>query len=336
MKAFVTGATGLLGNNVCRLLKTKGYEIKALVRSKDKAKKWLGDLDLTLVEGDMAKVADFAPELKGSDVVFHTAAYFREYYKGASESHWQTLKSINIDGTRHLLEAAETYKVKKVIHVSSSGTIGESSNELADENTPADDLVRRNLYFKSKLETDQMIQNFLQDHSLAITTILPGWMFGPYDTAPTAAGQLVLDFARRKLPASFEGGSMIVDVRDVANAMFEAVGLGESGERYLVAGKYHKLSDLTQLLETLSDVKAPRLKLSKSLAVGLAWTSEKWAKLRNKDSLLSVDGVKALMNPQLLSSAKAEKILHANFRPLEKTLKDTLSWYQMNGYLSLS
>ena len=334
MKAFVTGATGLLGNNLCRLLKTKGYRIKALVRSPEKAKKWLTDLDLELVQGDMSNVADFAANLKGIDVLFHTAAYFREYYKADRQKHWQNLKTINIDGTRALLEAAEAYKVKKVIHVSSSGTIGSSATGFADENNAADELVRKNLYFKSKLETDEMIQAFLKEHSLAVTSILPAWMFGPYDTAPTAAGQLVLDFARKKLPARFDGGSMMVDARDVAKTMFEAVGLGESGERYLVAGRYYQMSELIQTLERVSQVKAPRLKLPKSLILGLAWTSENLAKLGNKESLLTTDGVKTLMSSQVMSSAKAEKVLHTKFRPLEQTLNDTLLWYQTNGYLS--
>ncbi|MCA9837246.1 MAG: hypothetical protein KC422_10025, partial [Trueperaceae bacterium] len=81
-------------------------------------------------------------------------------------------------------------------------------------------------------------------------------------------------------------------------------------------------------------VQAPRLKLAKPLILGLARASQGLSRLRTKPSLLSVDGVKALMNPQELSSAKAQKILHAKFRPLEVTLKDTLEWYKGHGYLS--
>jgi len=34
MKAFVTGSTGLLGNNLVRLLVERGYDVKALARSR--------------------------------------------------------------------------------------------------------------------------------------------------------------------------------------------------------------------------------------------------------------------------------------------------------------
>ncbi|MCA9837247.1 MAG: NAD-dependent epimerase/dehydratase family protein, partial [Trueperaceae bacterium] len=248
MKAFVTGATGLLGINLIRLLKSKGYQVKALIRSKDKAQKWLGDLDLELIQGDMTRVGDFAPALAGCDVLFHTAAYFNDYYQGNPKSHWEKLKAVNIEGTRSLLEAAEAQQIKKFIYVSSSGTIGQAETNVADESTGADEQVKANLYFKSKVETDQMIETFLQSHSLAVTSLLPGWMFGPFDTVPSAAGRLILDFSQSKLPAQFEGSVMIVDVRDAANALFEAVGLGESGARYLVAGHFVKLTELLELL----------------------------------------------------------------------------------------
>ena len=46
MKAFITGSTGQLGVNLVRALVEQGYEVKALVRSAEKAKKVLGDLDI--------------------------------------------------------------------------------------------------------------------------------------------------------------------------------------------------------------------------------------------------------------------------------------------------
>ena len=81
MKAFVTGSTGLLGNNLVRQLVDQGHQVKGLIRSPEKAERLLGDLDVERVQGDMREVSGFAPELAGCDAVFHTAAYFREYYQ---------------------------------------------------------------------------------------------------------------------------------------------------------------------------------------------------------------------------------------------------------------
>lgn len=59
---FVTGATGLLGNN--------------LVRSRQKANKQFAPHDeLEIIEGDMTNVASFESHLNGCKTVFHTAIF---------------------------------------------------------------------------------------------------------------------------------------------------------------------------------------------------------------------------------------------------------------------
>jgi dihydroflavonol-4-reductase len=60
MRAFVTGSTGLLGNNLVRTLLQAGHEVCALARSKEKAHTTLGDTGVRMVEGDIRNVADFA------------------------------------------------------------------------------------------------------------------------------------------------------------------------------------------------------------------------------------------------------------------------------------
>lgn len=92
MKAFVTGSTGLLGNNLVRLLTEQGHTVKALVRSKEKAAKLFEGLEVTLVQGDMKDVPGFASDLEGCDVLFHAAAYFREYYQPGD--HWAELSRL--------------------------------------------------------------------------------------------------------------------------------------------------------------------------------------------------------------------------------------------------
>ena len=55
--AFVTGATGLLGNNLARELVARGYTVKALVRSRAKGEEQFNDLpSVELVVGDMADI----------------------------------------------------------------------------------------------------------------------------------------------------------------------------------------------------------------------------------------------------------------------------------------
>ena len=51
--AFVTGATGLLGNNLVRVLVNRGIKVTGLVRNIKNAKKQFPDLEITFVEGNL-------------------------------------------------------------------------------------------------------------------------------------------------------------------------------------------------------------------------------------------------------------------------------------------
>src|SRR5712692_8359732 len=193
MRAFVTGATGLLGSNLVHALLSQGHQVRGLVRSKEKAVRVFPSGQVEFITGDMSDVAAFAPSLAGCDALIHTAAYFREYYQPGD--HKAILEKINVQGTINLLIAAEKAGVKKAIHISSSGVIGlKPDGSPGDENTPPDDHSTSTLYFASKISAELAIGRFLKERALPVTLILPGWMWGPGDSAPTGSGQLVLDF----------------------------------------------------------------------------------------------------------------------------------------------
>jgi nucleoside-diphosphate-sugar epimerase len=71
MKMFVTGATGLLGSNLVRALRAEGHSVRALVRSKEKAQRQLGDTGAELVVGGMENVPGFVGALDGVEVSQH-------------------------------------------------------------------------------------------------------------------------------------------------------------------------------------------------------------------------------------------------------------------------
>ena len=61
-QAFVTGATGLLGNNLVRELAARGIAVRALARSVDKARQQFADLpQVQVVKGDMGEVGALPP-----------------------------------------------------------------------------------------------------------------------------------------------------------------------------------------------------------------------------------------------------------------------------------
>ena len=332
--AFVTGSTGLLGNNLVRLLAGRGVRVKALARSPGKAVKQFAGVPVEIVEGDMLDVARFAPALAGCDALFHTAAHFRDSYKGGK--HWDRLHAINVEGTARLLEAAYAAGVRRAVHTSSvavlNGRAGQLINETMERReADADD------YYRSKIQSDRAVHAFLDNHpDMFVAMVLPGWMFGPGDVGPTSAGQLVIDFVRRKLPGRIPGSFSVVDARDVAQHQAAALECGRSGERYLAAGRHMTMDDLFPLLARASGVTAPTRRIPLAMLRALAAGYELYGGITGKPAPVSRASVKLLAQEAGRSHydhAKSERELGCTFRPTEETLADTIAWYRANGDL---
>lgn len=333
MKTFVTGATGLLGNNLVRSLVEQGHEVKALVRSAEKARKQFGDLrNIEFVIGDMTAVEEFADQLTGCDVLFHTAAYFREYARRGDPEN--LLQKINVDASVKLFAAANERSVKRGIFTSSSGTIGlKPDGSPGDETTPPAPIGFENKYFHSKVLAEKALNERASQWQMDVVHILPGLMFGPGDAGPTGVGQLVIDFLMQKVPGIPDAGTEIADARDVADAMIVAATQGRNQQRYIVGGRFHTLKEVFAILEQISGVSSPKFVLPKAMMMIVAWLTEKAASRRGVEANITVMGVKTLTAKLQASSALAERELNATFRPLTETLRDTVEWFVDNGYV---
>ena len=324
---FVTGATGLLGNNLVRQLIAEGYHVKALVRSRQKADKQFDPHDkLDIIQGDITNVHSFESHLNGCETVFHTAAFFRDNYKGGS--HWSDLENINVNGTKYLLEAACNAGVKHFVHVSSIAVLDGEAGTLIDERCDRD-IENSDYYYRSKIISETTIREFARLHPMMkCYYILPGWIWGPGDLGPTSSGQLALDVMNRKLPAIVPGTFSVVDARDVAAAIIMVTQRGKPGERYLVAGRHIHMKDLVSMIGHYANVKTPTKTIPMPLLYCIAVLQELYGKLTGKPILLSLASVRLMAsqyNRTHFSSERYEKILGLQFRPLEQTLADTLS-----------
>lgn len=331
--AFVTGATGLLGNNLVRLLLSEGWTVRALARSRDKARQQFAGLEVEVVEGDLGKVSAFAAGLAGVDVLFHAAAYFRESYQGGS--HWEELHRINALGTAELFEAAYAAGVRRAVHTSSVAVLDGPRGSFIDETMrrreeDADD------YYRSKIQADAAVDRFLAAHpDFWAAFVLPGWMHGPGDIGPTSAGQFVLDYLHKRLPGVVPGNFSIVDARDVARAQLLVLDQGRRGERYLAAGRNMTVGELCQLLEKLTSVPAPTRNLPFWLLYVVGAMEEMKARLFGSKALLSMASVKLMEREEgrtNFNHAKSERELGLKFRPVEETLREEVKWYRENGY----
>ena len=330
MKAFVTGSTGFLGNNLVRQLVAQGHEVVALMRSTEKGQRVLGDVGgrVTFVQGDMTDIPGFAAQLDGCDVLFHAAAYFREYFQPGSAT--DNFERININATRALLTEAERRGVRKAIYVSSTTVIGMKPDGAAgDETTAPDPRQAKNLYAQSKVRAEAAVFDWLKDHTMPVVLVLPGWMYGPSDYAPTSAGQIVLDVLGKKMPGIPEGGSPVADVRDVADAMIRAVDTGKSGERYILGGKYATLNEIITTVARVGGVAAPRMQMPFRMVAITAPLLNLLAR-RGIGVYVPVEGMRDMARAAKVDSRKAERVLGATFRPLAETLADQVAWNVAN------
>lgn len=334
--AFVTGGVGLLGSNLVRLLVAAGFSVRALVRPEemDLVPIQFSGVPVEVVAGDMRDVAGFASSLGGIEILFHTAAFFREYYRGGS--HWEALYRTNVAGTRSLLEAAYHAGVRRFVHTSSIAVLDSRSSAVIDE-TMLRDERRADNYYRSKILADREVLDFLEKHpDMWAAMVLPGWMHGPGDAGPTPAGQSVLHFVRGKLPGVLLGAFPVVDARDVAAAMLLVAQKGRRGERYLAAGRSMTSAEFMACLERVSGVKAPARTIPLAAMYAMAAMGECWARLTRRPVMLGMAAVRLLdqrVEQLQFDHCKSRRELGLEFRSVEATLSDEIDWYRAHGYL---
>lgn len=326
--AFVTGATGLLGSNLVRALTAQGWSVRALARSDAKARRQFEGLgNVRVVQGDLNDAPALLSALEGADVLFHTAAAFRDSYKGGS--HRAELIRTNVDGTRALLETAKTAGVRRFVHTSSIAVLNGPPGALIDESMSRDERDADD-YYLSKILSERAVSAFLAENpEMWGCMVLPGWMWGPGDLGPTSSGQLAQDFLARRLPGVPPGGFSVVDARDVAEAMIAAERRGRRGERYLAAGRAMTMKALLPALERVSGVPAPTRSIPLSAMRVMALGGEAYARLTGRPVLVSMASVRLIAREGERNRYSADKLtreLGVGFRPVEETLADTVAW----------
>lgn len=167
MKALVTGATGFVGSHLAEALRRRGDEVTALVRSLKKAEA-LRPLAVRVIQGDLDDTAALAKAVEGQDAVYHVAGII----SARSEADFM---AANLDGTRHLVEAAKAAGAPRFVLVSSMAAGGPSprGRPLKGEEPP--NPVTR--YGRSKLAAERVVEA----SDLPWTIVRPPMVYGPRD-----------------------------------------------------------------------------------------------------------------------------------------------------------
>jgi NADH dehydrogenase len=111
---LIVGATGLLGGEVCYLLRARGSRVRALVRpTSDRARvARLRGRGVEIVEGDLKDRRSLAAACHGVDTVVTTATSTLSRQTG------DTIETVDRHGQRDLIDVAEAAGVHHVVYVS--------------------------------------------------------------------------------------------------------------------------------------------------------------------------------------------------------------------------
>jgi dihydroflavonol-4-reductase len=323
---MVTGAAGHIGANLVRALLARGRPVSALVHRDRRA---LEGLDIRQVEGDILDPPSLRRAFEGAEVVYHLAAHI-----SIRRADWPLLESINVTGTRNVVEACLDCGVRRLIHFSSiHALIQEPLEAPLDESRPLAESRRHPPYDRSKAAGQRQVLKGI-DSGLEAVIIHPTAVIGPYDYGPSHFGQALLALGHGRLPALVAGGFDWVDARDVSEGAIRAEEGAPNGARYLLSGHWLSLREVATMVEELTGTHSPRLVVPVWLArMGLPFALLS-AHLTGKRPLYTSVSLEALRSNRDIRHERATGELGYHPRPFRETLADTLRWFERAGYLT--
>ena len=327
MKTFVTGSTGFIGASIVRELLKEGREVRVLVRPGSDTSN-LSGLDLEFWKGDLLDHESLRQGLKGCDILYHAAADYRLWTRTPDEMY-----RINVGGTEAILEAAFERGLSRVVYTSSVGTLGNPGDGTpGTEYTPVALADMTGPYKKSKYLAERVAETFVT-RGLPLVTVNPSTPVGPRDIKPTPTGKIIVDFLKRKMPAYLETGLNIIAVEDCASGHILAERKGITGQKYILGNANLTLRDIFGLLEEITGLTAPRIRLPYTPILMAAYINEGLSRITGREPLIPLAGVQMAAKFMYFDSSRSVRELGLPQTPVREALGRAVDWFRSNGYV---
>lgn len=323
MDLLVTGATGLVGNNVVRLALARGMKVRVLVRAGSDPRPFAG-LDVEQITGDVCDADSVWKACNGVRLVVHAAAYVQIGW-----SNLATHQSVNVQGTRNVAEAAEVVGAR-MVHISSVDALGlKHGGEPANEETRPDDGCRVP-YVVTKRAAEKEVLHCAHNGLFAVL-VEPAFMLGPWDWKPSSGRMLLAVGSGQGLLAP-RGGNDFCDVREVAAGILTAGERGVSGRRYILGGEHLSYLDAWRMFARVTGARAPLGRARPSWILAAGWAGDLWGKVSGREP--DVNSAATFMStlPHHFSSDRAVAELGYKVRPAEEAAQAAWEWFCENGY----
>ncbi|MDH5543660.1 MAG: NAD-dependent epimerase/dehydratase family protein [Nitrospinota bacterium] len=173
MRALVTGGGGFLGRAIVKKLLERGDSVKVLGR---RSYADLAALGVKTVQGDVADMQKVSEACASVDVVFHTAALASIWGKR------DDFFSVNVAGTRNVINACFKHGIKKLVHTSSPSVVYDATDQLnIDESAPYPPQYLA-LYPETKAIAEREVIAANGKDRLLTVSLRPHLIWGPGDT----------------------------------------------------------------------------------------------------------------------------------------------------------
>jgi nucleoside-diphosphate-sugar epimerase len=267
MRVLVTGSRGRVGSSVCPVLARAGFDVRPF----------------DILDGnDVLNAEQLRSALIGCDAVVHAAALFEPPADDPDRLH-----AVNVEGTRRVLELAQSSSVSHVVFVSSAAATGVFKGERAPDYLPLDDdhpSYPASPYSTSKRRAELLCEASATASRMSVTVLRPPGVWLPETYARIQAARA--RDPRYEWSPFWEYGAF-VDVRDLSAACLAALTAGLSGhQRMFVAS-----SDITTSGRA-------SVELAGELLPGVPWRGDDSYRTDPYQTLVRIDRARRLLGWQ--------------------------------------
>ena len=292
-KVLITGANGFIGNTLMRYYKTQKVPVVGI--------DLIGNDD-DIVQGDIANPETISHLLESCDVVVHTAALVSNSI--ADSDMWR----VNVLATRNLIAAAEKYKVRRFVQLSSIVAYGNAAEGELDEDQPVH--ADGGSYVLTKLASEHTVLAAQAKSSLELVIIRPGDVYGPGSRPWIILPLEAINKGQFMLPAKGKGFFRPIYIDDLVRGIALAVSTQEaSGEIFnLSCEGYMSTKEFFSHHYQWKNKRGPMV-VSTKLALFAAAAATRIANLTGGVNEASAATITQLCTKSWFSIAKAERIL---------------------------
>lgn len=326
---LVTGASGLLGGNLVRVLVSQGRQVRILIRRTSKTFHIDDIPGLERMEGDITNPSSLSRAFSGVENVYHCAAKVSVRRQMTGDI-WQA----NVTGTENVIQEARNTGIRRLIFCSSVDAIGLPENGLpSSESTPWnwDQLGVENAYARTKLEAQKRVLSAARE-GLDAVVVCPTFMLGAYDPHPSS-GQLIISTSQNPVTLALKGGNNFVDVEDVVAGMIAAAERGKSGETYILGSENLTYTEIFERISSVLQKRAPKISVPYAAAATLGWLGDRYESWSGKEAVLNSAIARLAFFHHYYDSSKAVRELNFPQRPVTEAIERAVLWFRKVGMM---